>query len=484
MIISNKIKLINALLISSLGTAFAADPVVNPDQTVDYTNVSPAESLNYSLQVKRIDTPEDLSKLQSFTSAQADNTWLLFGGLTEGKHIFTSRNTKAYAYDLSTKKVYSKELTTANTGLTQQQIDALLSTNSQSYQDSDNLYVIGGYGITNDEYNTYDSLSRVKVNDFIAWIENSDADSILPKNVVSQIDSKDTVDNTGFFQITGGSLQKLDNGNFALIFGHTYKGPYKSDDPSVDIEQIYNPHVRVFNINDTGTSLSYDKVKVTDADDNFKRRDLNIVPSVKCTANDCTDDTLEFSSIALSGVFTPDTGVWTKPVFIDSEGNPSQDTTDFKQAMNNYETATLSLFSKSHKEYSSLLFGGITRNTYDPASKTLTWDESIPNTSEITVYTKDKDGQQSQSYVTSFPDDIYIEGNVSKFGSNSEFFVDSNIKTFKNGIVDQDALDVQIYANGGEVTLGYVYGGIEASEGGKPRDGSDKLFKVTYGAQK
>lgn len=475
-------------------------------------NYSPIASSNSKYQ---IEIQEDsslcngLPNLQSFSSAQysknGNDYWVIIGGITGGKHIFDS-NKNVYVCDLKENKVYQKEISKDSTNLNQDQIDAITSSNTESYNDDGQLYIVGGYGQASDgNYKTYDALTRVNLDNLITWVTDGNETS-KTENTFSQIKSKDNEsisveylagDKKGttedlelpFFEVSGGSLQKLDDNSFALVFGQVYNGKYKGEKDGD--YQGYTKNVRVFNIKSPNESLDYDKVTTsTDPlnEDHLRRRDLNVVQSATCSDESCNQ--LQYYSTALAGVFTPEGGVWTRPVFVSADGQTNESlSTNYNQGVNQYESATLSLFSKEDKAYTALLFGGITRQAYD--GNEFVEDADMPNTNQVIAYTKSGFGDPKlgnnivQTHVGDFPgnikyeDENYTEGKeASLFGSNAEFFVSSNLKKYDHEIVDQDQLkDGQ--------TLGYIYGGIETTKYGKvdnltTRKASNRVFKVTY----
>lgn len=176
----------------------------------------------------------------------------------------------------------------------------------------------------------------------------------------------------------------------------------------------------------------------------------------------------------LSGVFTEDDGIWTVPVEIDANGNPEQvdggldplnsgevldqEASVFKQAMNNYHSGKVGLFSENSGAMHEMLFGGITLQEYDPTSPSadangFVTDPGLPNTSQITSVIRNSDGSYEQHFLGEFPIMLTPAGDRMRFGSNAEFFLADDIDTYGNEVINLDNLT-------GITTLGYIYGGL------------------------
>ena len=116
----------------------------------------------------------------------------------------------------------------------------------------------------------------------------------------------------------------------------------------------------------------------------------------------------------------------TVPVEIDANGNPLQiidkgndplnsngeldaDSTVFKQAMNNYHSAKLGLFSQTSGDMHELLFGGITLQEFDPTSPNadangFVTDNALPNTRQISSVVRQANGEYEQHFLGEFPE--------------------------------------------------------------------------------
>jgi hypothetical protein len=151
----------------------------------------------------------------------------------------------------------------------------------------------------------------------------------------------------------------------------------------------------------------------------------------------------------------------------------------FKQAMNNYESAKLGLYSAQNDQMHEVLFGGITLSYFDDATQSFVQDNNMPFTSQISQVNIDSSGQHTQDLLGAFPDLRDLDGNLLRFGANAQFFPADGIPMYDNGVIDLDALT-------GPTTLGYIFGGIFANApntqgvAGAVSGASNNIFEVRY----
>ena len=145
------------------------------------------------------------------------------------------------------------------------------------------------------------------------------------------------------FKVTGGAMYDM-NGRTHLVFGQDFDGAYTPFG-----EGTYTNQVRSFDIVDDGTNLSVSNITMTTPDENYRRRDLNVVPTIRPDGMGGIQQGL----VVFSGVFTPAGDPWTVPVEIDANGNPSMadpnNPNTFQQAMNNYHSAKVGFYLASHR---------------------------------------------------------------------------------------------------------------------------------------
>lgn len=415
------------------------------------------------------DTP--LPSLHSYAKAQWDGKWLLIGGRTNGLHEFTQngfinfppahQNREIWVVDPVHGKSWRRSMEEEGSGLTTPQIDSLSVTNNQFYQKDDRLYLTGGYGLEAEEdFVTFDTLTAIDVPGIMAWVQGGDGNA---SSTIRQIHNP-------LFRVTGGAMLPIGDRTH-LVFGQDFQGPYTPFGNG-----IYTNQVRSFTIVDDGIELSVDNVAVSEPDENYRRRDLNVLPVIRPQDDGMFTEELR----VLSGVFTPEGGAWTVPVEIDSRGNPMMadpaDDDAFKQAMNLYHTAKISLYSESSNESHMLLFGGISLHYIDPETNQLSQDANLPFINQATSVVIDRDGKYEQHLLPEeFPEFYDSEsGNRLLYGTNAEFMLTDGISAHDNGVIKMDDIS-------GPTTLGYIVGGIAADQ---PNNGfsaaSGRIFKVVY----
>ncbi len=278
------------------------------------------------------------------------------------------------------------------------------------------------------------------------------------------------------FRVTGGAMYELD-GRMQLVFGHDFQGGY-----SPGRNGDYTQQIRSFEIVDDGSTLSVASVAMTSPLPEYRRRDLNVIPILRPGMDGGTEEAL----VALAGVFTESFGTWTVPVEVDVTGSPTMadpaaaDT--FKQAMNQYHSGKLGLYSESLGEMHEILLGGISLHTMDAATNTLDRDDDMPFTSQITSVVRDQNGNYRQHYLGAFPELLDQQGNTLRFGANAEFFPAEDAVSFGNGVLDLDAIN-------GEQVVGYLFGGI-VSNAPHTRNNpdavsgaSDRIFEIVITPQ-
>lgn len=452
-----------------VGPAFAAN------QTQNVTPVIVGGNLPYSVQLDRFDPLQTIARpsLHSFVASEYDGQWVLIGGLSNGLHGFDIdrvsieerfANSDVWVIDPVAQTSWNRSLLTEVTsgGLTNDQLLSLTGANAQFEQVGDRLYVTGGYG-DNDvvDPTSRDTFSNLTAFDLPGLVDWAKGGAGMVSDHIRQISDP-------LFKVTGGDMYQVD-GQMQLVFGQDFNQEYQGN----QVNGEYTKQVRTFTIQDDGTSLDFTQIQVSPQEEYFRRRDLNVYPTV----GNGIDGNPEHGLTVLSGVFTLSRGAWTVPVEIDASGNPTQidlgndpmnangeldnDSSVFKQGMNNYHSAKLGLFSALSGDMHELLFGGITLQEYDPSNPNadangFVTDNFLPNTRQISSVVRKDDGSYEQHFLGEYPE-LYSdepEPQVLRFGSNAEFFVADGIPTFDNGVIDLDALPV------GETTVGYIYGGL------------------------
>ncbi len=429
--------------------------------------------------------------LQSFASGIYNDQWVLIAGRTNGLHGFSDdglvnfppryQNTDVWVIDPISKETWSRSLNDTSSGLSSSEIDSLSSTNTESYQDGNTLFIVGGYVYSRaiNNFTTYNALSAIDLPTLVDWVKGTD--ETLHTNTILQVAGEESSDNSydgGFFQVTGGGLEKIGD-RYQLVFGQKFEGPYAHGSTTF---QVYTSQVRSFDIDydfANGT-LSYstdsNMINPSGGDPNrFRRRDLNVFPILSPDDQGGTTK----STAALAGVFYNGVGVWTVPVEIGYDGiptteNPTNDPDVFRQAMNQYESGKIGLYSQTSGEMTQVLLGGISANTFDPATEQLTYDENNGFHRQITAVLRGASGSYQQQYITEFPDIYDGNGELLYFGANARFFPAHDVPLLTDDIIDLDSLTT-------ETVVGYMFGGIAADQ---PNFGhtvaSSIIFEITY----
>jgi len=463
---------------------FAGSVLRAEDQTTTFSPVT-RWNRDYSIQL----TPYSMNDanvpgLQSFVAGAHQDEWVILAGKTGGQHDFETGNRTAWVVNPVTQQAWGRTLDDPMSGLSTHTVNSLSSTNAQSYQTGQTLFITGGYVYDShaDNFTTYKELTAVDLPDLIHWVKTPGTS--LPNNTILQTEGPEgdmTNYEGGFFQVTGGGMFELD-GTTHLIFGQLFKGPYSGNNN----HQKYSSQIRSFEIDyDHGAgSLAFSNTVVDPIGGDpsqFQRRDLNTFPVL--SKNQVTQED-ELTGVALSGVFYNGSGLWTVPVEISASGvptmeDPATNPSVFKQGMNGYECAKIGLYSTSTGELTEILFGGITGNEFvdDPTTGNLVYKPTFPYTNQISAVTIDANGDYSQTYLGDFPSIESPTGEPWLFGSNAEFFPTSELPLLEGEIIDLDSFS--------ETTiLGYIYGGIAS---GAPDGGfghasiaTSQIFKVEY----
>lgn len=465
---------------ASIGLLFAAGYASGANQTATLSPVtiggSGAVSLSLGAPIAfptdSVPTLHSFARAEYFDPAIGRTQWLVVGGMTNGMHDLTgntgfepaAHNTSAYVIDPVTRQVWSRSLEGAAAGLTEAQLRSLATANAQSSHSSSHLYIAGGYGPSflpngDVEYSTFDKLSSINLPGMVDWVKTGTGSAASHLRQITD----------PIFQVTGGDMRTTPStGRTHLVFGQNYPSAYEPR-----LNGIYTNQVRSFTIVDDGTSLSVSNVVAHDPQPDFRRRDLNVVPTMRIE-NGVMVDGLQ----ALAGVFTQSFGVWTVPVDIDANGNATQADPNapgtLKQGMNSYRSATIGLFSESSGSMHTLLLGGISYQYYDPISGTFLEDLQIPFTGDITELVTTADGVMTQHLLpTQFPEIIAANtGLPYLLGAEAEFFLADGVPTYANGVINLDALT-------GPTLVGWIYGGIAAEVPNRgPTYASNAVFPV------
>src|SRR3954471_10172846 len=306
-------------IILFLLTAFFAFGNPVPSAALNQTNppyspVNLVPDLSYQIQVRPVSFSSALPTLQSYAVGETNGRWVFISGRTNGLHGFDAsqpgsnfpaqyENEEVWVVDYANGQSWHRSLTDASSGLTAAQVASLSPTNTECYQSGNQLYMTGGYGTdANGNYVTFDTLSSINLSGLANWVTTGTGSAA---SNIRQIHDPT-------FQVTGGAMY-LNNGKTNVVFGQDFEGAYTPTSSGT-----YTLKVRNFNIVDDGTNLSVANIGASAQSANYRRRDLNVFPTVRPDGAG-TKEGLD----ALSGVFTTTNGVWTVPVDIDATGTPT-----------------------------------------------------------------------------------------------------------------------------------------------------------------
>jgi hypothetical protein len=432
------------------------------NQTDDVSPLLSPDSLPFQISIVQADfqLPSDVTNsygLQTFAFATYNNKWLLLAGRTNGLHGFNPgndnfppslQNTSVFVVDPKRKTVVFKSLSDPSSQLNQTQIDALSVTAPEYFQVDHTLYFVGGYGVDTPtgEFSTKSTLSAIDVPGLMKWVEQGD----------SKYSAAQYIRQTShpLMQVTGGYLTQA-NGHtpFLLVFGQNFTGFY-----STGSNGAYTQQVRPFKIIDNGTDLYVKPEKQFVPNPSYRRRDLSVLPIIQKSPT-----SYAAGAVALSGVFTLDSGVWTVPVLINSDGSssmadPSNPNT-FKQGMNSYDCVRTGLFSKKTNEMFVVLFGGI--SYLFESGGTISPSLEIPFINSVTTVKIDSNGN-FQQYLMENQYPVILStfsnpGSTLLFGAEARFITANNLPSFSNGVFSLDEL------GSSPILLGYIVGGIQST---------------------
>jgi hypothetical protein len=421
-------------------------------QTPTTSPVNVNSNVGYTLSIRPVDFGiANLPTLHSYAVGSYDGKWVMVAGRTNGLHGFTasgqtnfppaSQNRDVWVIDPVSGQSWNRSLQSASSGLSSNDVAALTTTNNQFMQRGNSLYMIGGYGANaTSGFSTHNALSAINLPGIIDWVTTGSGSATNHIRMV-----RDEA-----FRVTGGAMHEIE-GRTHLVFGQNYIGGYIPGQTGQ-----YTQQIRSFDIVDDGTNLSFNNLTQSTPLPEYRRRDLNVYPTLSRNL----DGSLSQGLTALSGVFTPSNGAWTVPVEIDANGNPSMADPNapatFKQGMNNYHSAKLGLFSESTGQMHQILFGGITLVDYDPITQQFYQDDDMPWTNSITAVVRDQLGQYQQTLLGAFPEMFDSEGNLLRFGANAEFLALHGLGVYDNGVINLDAIT-------GPTVLGHIYGGLFAN---------------------
>ncbi|MBL9163263.1 MAG: hypothetical protein JNL18_11055 [Planctomycetaceae bacterium] len=444
-------------------------------QTPTTSPIDLTGNVPYKIGLREVDFgAAPLPLLHSYAAGTYDGKWVLLSGRSNGVHDLAqsgqgsfppaAQNRDVWVIDPVTKQSWHRSLGDPGTGvndpasgLSPFQILSLSATNNQFEQVGDRLYVSGGYGLNaSNQFTTFDMLTAIDLPGMVDWVVSGSGQAV---DHLRQL-------NTPVASVTGGAMYEM-GGRMHIVFGQDFEGDY-----SPRSDGTYTRQVRSFDVVDDGTTLAIANVTQTTPNASYRRRDLNVIPTLRPDGADGVAEGL----VALSGVFTSSFGVWTVPVEIDADGTPTMANINapdaFKQGFNGYHSAKLGMYSAATGVMNEVLFGGISLQYYDQSLGQVVTDDNMPFVNDVTSVVIDANGDYSQHHLGFFPEIFDDQGKQWRFGANAEFFAAAGIPTFDNGVIDLDQLT-------GKTSLGFIFGGI-ATNGRHTQGNPDVTSTASY----
>lgn len=506
-----------------------------PQQNENSSSINPS-GVPFKVRLETAGTDalfKGVPRLQSFAFAQSGGRWVLIGGRTNGFHGFgpdanfpySSANTSIWVVDTTAKpafKTYEYKLSNLPATLSAVR-DQFSSTNMQSYQDGNNLYLIGGYGITSagtGNLVTYSMLTWVDTDRLIKGVMSGNQ-SDVPNAI------KFSNDTTKRLQVTGGELLKLDDDFFYLVVGQVFNGPYMdcvTGKPTC--QQQYTDEIRKFKIKTDasgnpiiddggGTTTSPSTYTAFNDPANLHRRDLNVTPTILA---DGTEGVGVYAGVFIPpDADNPDANFpWRYPVYLGTgvpppqhriikthpadlsvrinpnavvPGNPAAvkpfvDYT-FEQRMSPYACASVLMYDPGQRAMYTTLFGGIGHFVVDDDGQTIIsaggppgamqdpaeprnpkaqiFNDRVPFIPYITTIVRDRNSRTSEVvHATRMPGFDVAANKLPIFlGAESRFIPDpSTMNLLYTG--SKEIFDFSKLMVGQEKYIGYIYGGIQA----------------------
>ncbi len=370
--------------------------------------------------------------IHSGAFAVYNGKWIFLGGRIDGLHIMQAnqafptygRNDSVFVVD----PVADSYAAASIAQLPFIMYEALGSSNMQSYQDNNHLYMIGGYGKSDSTgvYTTFPSLISIDLDCLISDVSagtpiNSCFRQILDTNLA----------------VAGGELEKIDS-TYYLVFGHYFEGAYAETPQTSPFIQRYTHEIRKFNINDDGVNLSISNYTAIQDTNIFHRRDYNLVPQIFPTG--------EFGMTAFGGVFQKNANQpFLTPIDITSSGVQHQSA--FNENLNQYTTSTIPVYDSLNNYMHTIFLGGMSLYTLDTVTHTLIQDTLVPFIKSISKVTRDYTGALSEFQMS--------ESMPGFLGANSFYIPDANVRYLEGGILDLNSLS-------GNQRVGYIIGGIHS----------------------
>jgi hypothetical protein len=428
--------------------------------------VADVDNLPFTLQIQPVNEPAGLPALQSSVAAQ-DNVsesqfqgyWLFLGGRNNGLHTFNTtdnfppqdQNESIDVVNPTTGQTWTEawNATDVSAGF----LPPLYSTNQESFQDGDMLYMAGGYGAADQgggnfaAYTTYDTLTALSVNGLIDAVVNRGDVAALAQ--IQQIQDQR-------LKVTGGQMAML-NGLAYLVGGQDFEGEYNPV-TNTGFTQTYTDEIQAFQITYVGAmsgSLSIADFQAQNDQVNLRRRDFNLGNILLSNSQPALEIDGGVFTAGPSSLTSSQSG-FRNPIVITGIGQTQM--SSYQQDFAQYNSANISLFDASTGAMSTIFLGGISLYDVDFATGQLSRPfidfppplAGLPFVDDMTTLVQQPTGASQEYEMPSQLSGFY--------GSEATFFAAAGLPQYANGVVNFDQLTQT-------TTLGYMYGGIVSTAG-------------------
>ncbi len=372
--------------------------------------------------------------IHSGAFTEYNGKWVFIGGRKNGLHGFlppsafpsSGVNDKIWVVDPVTNQSWSASADS----LSENQREAVTSSNMQFYRSDSILYMIGGYGWKDSlqDFITFPVLTSVHLPGLISAVINNQNISPYFKYIVDQR-----------MAVCGGHLQKLDT-VYQLVFGHRFDGRYNRNSSMGFFVQKYSNEIRKFTLTDTGSTIAVNNYSFVKDTVNFHRRDFNLVPQIYPSG--------EKALTAFSGVFQYNANLpYLTCIDITKSGYTHQ--SGFNQNLSQYHSAVMALYDTVSKDQHNIFFGGMSQYFIDSVSGNSVYDSLVPFVNTVSDVVR----SASNTY-QEFNMGIRMPGLT---GTNAYFMPAPAINTINDEVIILNGL-------ADSTLLGYIIGGIESPE--------------------
>lgn len=417
-------------------------------------SIGAVDAQNFSLNLIPLEI-EELGGLQSFAFGHSHGEYLLIGGRLDGLHRrqpwasfdLAGQNDQITVVDPKNGEVWKHSISELPEILR----DQLKSANICFDQKGDYLFLVGGYGYSEEVQNhiTFPLLTIIHVPGMIEAVKRN-----------SELQLQIQVIAHEKMAVTGGSLNRIHD-EFYLIGGQKFIGHYNpmGPDHGPGFEQVYTNEIRKFRVEGSFPNFSLIMGESHHDRELLHRRDYNALEQILPGGRQ--------GIIAFSGVFQEDIDLpFLNAVVIDS--SKVLEAENFEQLYNHYHCPKVPLYSMDSQKMTTIFFGGIAQ-FYDQDG-ILVQDQNVPFVKTIAKVSMNQNGQLNE---------VKLEEEMPGFlGTGAEFLPLNNLPVSERGVLLFDELPDSTH-------IGYILGGISSSDrnifwtnDGTQSNASDHLYEL------